>query len=73
LVIQDVKQAEDYCVVSFFGWADGMKLREFLDPNIFVLQIDSECKNLEINFNPTPAQVAALRRLHSKIKMIGAT
>jgi hypothetical protein len=65
--IGEFHQLDDYALVMLNSYKDGMKLREVLDPHIFILQIDSECNMLEINFNPTPAQIEALRRLRVRL------
>lgn len=69
LFITNVQQSDTYCVITFTGRADGMKLREFIDPNIFVLQTNDKCTALEINFNPTAKQVESLRRLYAAMSL----
>ena len=63
------EQKEDYALCYFTQVPDGMALRSFLDPHVFVLQVDKECKTLEINFNPTPTQMMQLRKLHTVMKL----
>jgi hypothetical protein len=60
-------QSPTYYVAELSGYVDGMSLRTFLDPNIFILQIDDKALMLELNFNPTPAQMIKLRNLKSAI------
>ncbi len=63
------EQRHQYALAAFSQRVDGMALREFLDPHVFVLQLDGRCEMLEINFNPTPKQVEALRRIYSAMRL----
>ncbi len=63
-------QHDAYVLCELAGYIDGMRLRAFLDPHVFVLQMDRECNQLEINFNPTPDQVKKLRDFTTRIKQI---
>lgn len=63
-------QYDRYVLSELSGYIDGMRLREYLDPHVFVLQRDLSCNTLEINFNPTPEQVGRLRDFYKVIQKI---
>ena len=63
-------QYEAFVLCELLGYIDGMRLRAYLDPHVFVLQMDRECKQLEINFNPTTEQVVKLRDLSKRIQTL---
>ena len=63
-------QYDRYVLAELSGSIDGMRLREYLDPHVFVLQHDRSCTMLEINFNPTPEQVGRLRDFYKVIQKI---
>lgn len=63
-------QYDRYVLAELTNSINGMRLREYLDPHVFVLQLDLSCSMLEINFNPTPEQVGRLRDFYKVIQKI---
>ena len=63
--VYSVVQYESYVVAKFSTLTRRFNYR-YLDPHRFIVQIDSDCTELEINFNPTHEQVLKLREFKAK-------
>lgn len=66
----DAVQHPNYVLCRLSGNPDGMRIRQYLDPHVFVLQRDAACTMLEINFNPRPDQIQALREFVHRVKLL---
>ena len=55
-----VVQRETY-VLAYFKHRPKRQWYRYLDPHRFVVQLNDDCTSLEINFNPSPGEVAKLR------------
>jgi hypothetical protein len=55
-----VEQHETYLLAYFYRFPKRYSYR-YLDPHRYVLQRNQACTELEINFNPSPKEVADLR------------
>ena len=63
--VYSVVQYDHYVVAKFSSHTQRNGYR-YLDPHHFVVQIDSGCTELAINFNPPPEQVGKLREFKAK-------
>ena len=64
------EQKENWAIAYFNCGLDGVYLKTILDPNVFVLQKTKDAKMLEINFNPTEAQMVKLRAFLDRVRQL---
>jgi hypothetical protein len=67
--IATIEQYDNYVIATFSHYPRRQSYR-FLDPHRFVVQINKECTELEINFNPSAKEVQKLREFYHRLETV---
>lgn len=67
--IATIDQYDNYAIATFSKHPKRQGYR-FLDPHRFVVQINKDCTELEINFNPSRDEVQKLRDFYHRLETV---
>lgn len=67
--IATIEQYDNYVIATFSKNPKRQSYR-FLDPHRFVVQINQDCTELEINFNPSSDEVQKLRDFYHRLETV---